>query len=345
MSTSKFLNKKVLFIIGGDVPHPFHAALAKSIHADFYKIAKRGQPNLVELIKSIKNLPKNYDIYLSETIFFVPTVAKIFRLIPKKALIVNIVADPVLYNMVNGYKNKLPNLINKVLLKKVDGFVFIGKWGYLLNQIGLNTPLKEIFGGVKINLIKELKRIQINKKRFENNHKIVFVGNINQSRAFYKGIDILINAIGIIRKQFPDTKLLITGNSKLDKKYPFVEFTGNINLNSVISQVSLAVFMGRGDSLPLGSVETMIAGTPTIVSTDTGAKEIVNKIDKDFICKLNVQDLANKMSHYFKRDVRSKMLLAKAFREEASKYTEKRAINNFNRKFLELVNEIKMRDV
>jgi len=338
-------NPRVLFIIGRDIPHSFHAALAKSLHADFYSTAKKGQPTLKELLKDILTLPKNYDISISETIFYIPTTAKIFGLIPKDALVINITADPILYNMVNGYKNKIPKFINRFLLKKVDGFIIVGKWGHLLDQVGLRTPRKEIFGGVNDDLAEKLKKLPINKKKFENNHQIIFVGNINKYRVFYKGMDLIIEAIKRVKREFSDVKLIITGDSNLDESYPFIKFSGNVDLTSIFPKVSLAVFMGRGDTFPLGSVETMMAGIPTIVSTDTGTKEIVEKIDKGFICNLNSEELANKIINYFKLDVKSKIKLAKAFRKEASKYTEKRAVKNFKRKFLELITEIKNKSV
>lgn len=335
---------KILFIAGGAVPHPFHATLAKSINANFYYTSKKGIPTLNEIISSIFYLPRDYDIYLSETIFFIPTVARILKIIPKHALILNIVADPVMYNIVNkNKKNKLPDFVNRFLLKKVDGFIFVGKWGHLLNELNINKPYVEIFGGVDEGLMKKLERIKITEKRFHNNHRIVFIGNVNPKREYYKGIDIIIEAIKKVRNKFSDVEFFITGQSYLDEKYSnceFVKFTGEISLEKELQNFSLAVFMGRGDTFPIGSLEAMCAGLPTFVSTDTGAKEIVKKVNKEFICELDSDLLAKKMIEYFEMSDKKKVLLAKRFRKEAMHYTIKAAIKNFKEKFTILLDKI-----
>ena len=48
-----------------------------------------------------------------------------------------------------------------------------------------------------------------------------------------------------------------------------------------------------------GDIEAMAAGIPTIVSDETGTKELVEKIDKGMVCRLDSEDLAGRISRYF----------------------------------------------
>lgn len=324
--------------MGGERPHPFHAALAKSINADFYKTANKGQPKIKDLIIDILKIPRDYDVYLSETIFIIPVMAKILRIIPKEAKIINIVADPVIYNMVNKTKNKLPYFLNKFLLKKVDGFIFVGPFGYLLNKIGIEKPKIEIFGGVNDYLFRKL--IKVKHKKF--NHNIIFIGNVTPNRIKYKGIDIVIEALKKVIKYYPDTKFFITGNSYINKNYPFVIFTGYKKLEEELklSKFSLAIFMGRGDTFPIGALEAMLAGIPTIVSKDTGVKVIVNKVDPSFVSKLNSDELALKILKVFKMNNHKKNILSKKFRMEAMKFKESEQVNNFKNQYRKLLSKI-----
>lgn len=330
--------QKVLFITGMTRPNPFHKAIADAIGADTFTSRLLGNMNFktnpMNLIKSVLFLPKGYDIYLSETVFIIPVIAKILHIIPQNSKIINISADPILYNLVNGIPNGLPAPVFKYLLHKVDGFIMIGKWGFLLDKLGISSPRIEIAAAIDSTSYSKL--IKIKKVNF--NHKIIFVGNVIPSRMKYKGLDIIINALNIIRKEYPDSTLMLTGNSKLDRKYDGVVLTNyKSDISKIIGSASIAVNMGRGDTFPIGTLESMLAGVPTIVSTQTGTKSIVASVNKKFIADLDQNDLASKITYYFGLTKIKKIELSRKFKRAAIPYNTKNVLRNFKNKWAKLV--------
>jgi glycosyltransferase involved in cell wall biosynthesis len=332
---------RILFITGMSKPHPFHKSLAEAVGADTFtsKILgdKKFQKSPANLVKSVLLLPKNYDIYLSETVFIIPSIAKILHLIPKTSKIVNICADPILYNLVHKIPNGLPAPVFRHLLSQVDGFIIIGPWRSLLRNLNIKVPRIVIKGGVEDKIYEEL--IRINRTKF--NHNIIFVGNVTQSRIRYKGIDILLKAFEIVKKKYSDSRLYITGNSHFEAPYEGVIFTGyESKLFDVLKKASLAASLGRGDTYPTGAIEAMLSGLPTLVSKDVGAREIAGKVDKNFVTNLNPREVADKMIKYFELSNSKKARLSKEFKEAAKFYKTSMILEDYKKKWAKFTRDL-----
>ncbi len=347
------MTNKILFIIGSTQPNDFHGYLAKSVGADFWvsnvnKYSRFGfVGKIFNTLKSIISLPRNYDIYLSETVYIIPALAKFLHIIPKKSLIINISADPVLYALTTKKKYSIVDKIHRQFIKYVDGFILIGKWGFLLNKLHITKPYFEIGAGISNPRYNQLLKIRINKKH--KNHNIIFVGNISKyqpssGRSEYKGFDILLGAFNDVYKKYPDSKLYIIGQCDFTfdnpniipvgykKGHEFVEF---------LSKMALASYVARGDTFPMGSIETMLAGIPTFVSEFTGTKSIVENANKNFILPLSSQTLAKAIIDYFNLSYKEKVELSKKFRMAAKPYATKRIVKTFPNSFNILVTKIK----
>jgi hypothetical protein len=57
------MQKRILFITGGEGPHPFHGELIKAIGADFYYTADKGYPGILQILKHVLFLPRVLKIY------------------------------------------------------------------------------------------------------------------------------------------------------------------------------------------------------------------------------------------------------------------------------------------
>lgn len=344
---------KILFITGSNPPHPFHNSLAKSLNSDFFQsninvASKFGIiGKIFNTIKSALSLPYDYDIYLSETVYVVPALAKFLGIISKKSKIVNISADPVLYDLVHKRKYTTIDKMQNYFIKYVDGFVLIGPWGSLLKKLHISTPYIEIPAGVNDDrhalLLK--KKININAR----NHNIVFVGNISQNtnpssnRITYKGFDILDSAFKDILTKYPDSKLYILGSSDADVLKENIISTGfktGKEFVDILSKMSIAAHVSRGDAFCIGATEAMLAGIPTFVSESTGARIIVEKVDKNFVIPLSSKKLSAGIIKYFKLSKGKKLKISKKFREAAKPYTLKRVVKTFPQKFKMLVGKI-----
>ncbi len=324
---------KILFLYYD--PHYFHAALAKELHADFYPAPKlrSEKSNIItgglSILKAVFTLPKNYDIYFCEGTYIIPVLAKKLGLIRKDAKIVNILASPLLYYIKTGLIKGIRKRFAITLLKEVDSFVCVSKMeDDLLKEIIPNAKSIVIYPFVKQEM-----EIEIMKKKNIipniNAHKILTIGTHS---AYYKGIDIVFEAFKIIKKKFPDAELNIVGNMPDLKKYVDCNYEGVHclgyvkDLVKVIKESSLYIHMGRGDTFPVSILEVMQCGLPVIVSDATGVKEVIEKIDKNMISKLNENDLVNKTNEYFNLSQNQKIILSKRFYNIATSFNKDKII-------------------
>ncbi len=337
--------KKVLFVVGGDAPNPFHGELGRSLGADFFISDFMNArtfffAKLFFTIKSAFTLPRNYDVYLTETAFVIPVLARMLGLLPKEAKIINLSADPVLYSLVHNEPLGLPRGMYMSMIKKVDGFVLVGSWSDYLDKLGIGVPRIETPAGINDKVYDTL--IKMNKRDF--NHNLIFVGNLTAARLRYKGADIMLSAFRIVKEKYPDAKLYITGHSELDwikEKYPDVVFTGHTkNVGDALEHATICVNMGRGDAFPIGTVEAMLVGIPTIVSEYTGTKAVVREADKGFVMELNGRKVAEKIIWYFGLPEGQKRKISGKFRRVGSKYRTSIVLREFKKKWELLLKEV-----
>lgn len=116
------------------------------------------------------------------------------------------------------------------------------------------------------------KEKNINRKGFN----FLFVGNIS----YAKGVDVLINAF--IKIKVEDVKLLIAGAKgdafellKRDKRIQYIGKLDQDELNKLYHQCEVLILPSRLDGFGMVVTEAMATGTPVIVSTHTGAKDLI----------------------------------------------------------------------
>ena len=336
--------KRTLFLYYD--PHYFHEALAKALNSDFYPAPKlrSEKSNMVtgslSILKAVFTLPKDYDIYFCEGTYIIPALAKKLGLLRKDAKIVNILASPLLYYIKTGIIKGIRKNFAISLLKEVNLFVCVGKMEQdLLKEILPNAKSIVTYIFIKPEIKKEL----ISKKSSAPNlysHRILGIGT---NSAYYKGIDIAFDAFKIVKRRFPDAEFDIVGNvpdleEYVDCSYKGVHCLGYVeDLAKKIKESSLYIHAGRGDAFPVSTIEAMCGGLPAIVSNANGTKEIIEKVDRNMISKLDAKDLANKIIKYFNSDHKEKKELSKKFYEIGFKFDKdsiiEKFVNDFNGAF------------
>jgi len=83
-------------------------------------------------------------------------------------------------------------------------------------------------------------------------------------------------------------------------------------------------------------MEAMIMGIPPLVSDKCGVAEIVRKVDKRLIIKLDADDIAEKIK-WLNKDSKLKQKISNKCIKVAKQYTEAKSKVNFKRAFLELI--------
>ncbi|MEM3245935.1 MAG: glycosyltransferase, partial [Candidatus Micrarchaeaceae archaeon] len=336
---------KVLFLYYD--PHPFHAKMAKSVGSVFYAAPKLKSESSnmftggIDIIKAVIDLPKNYDIYLCEGTYIIPAIAKRFGMLNKNAKIVNILASPMLYYIKTGLIKGLRKRFALSLLKNVDLFVSIGAMeDEFLKEILPTAHSFISYPSINKKLLTKI--IKTKTKPDLYNKKIIAVGTHD---AYYKGMDIIIEAFRIVKNKYPDTTLEIVGqmeniNKYLPKNTDGLIYNGYVdNLLGHMMNSSICVHMGRGDTFPVSTMEAMATGLPTIVSDFTGTKEMVSSVDKGMVLPLDAETLARKIQWYFNLGKAKKIGLSNKFRHAAIKFNNKDYISKFKRNFYEALND------
>ncbi len=146
-----------------------------------------------------------------------------------------------------------------------------------------------------------------------------------------KNINALIEAFKLLNRNFPDTKLIITGSGyeeenlkkivnemNLQNKVIFHGFTNNPQLIAAAYDIGTLVSLNEG--FPNSIVEYMSVGTP-VVSTDVGGvREIINDGENGLITGFKPEEIAKNIM---------KLLSNDEFRKETGKKGLKTVMENF----------------
>ena len=103
---------------------------------------------------------------------------------------------------------------------------------------------------------------------------------------------------------------------------------------------SLYVHLGRGDAFPVSSMEAMLAGLPTIVSNETGTKEIVKEVSKNLIVPLNVNEVAKRIEWYFRLKKDEKNKLSKGLYKSVKSLDKKNIIHKFKKDYKKFISDL-----
>jgi glycosyltransferase involved in cell wall biosynthesis len=138
-------------------------------------------------------------------------------------------------------------------------------------------------------------------------------------------------------------------NLVINKKINPEDFRGLItrgtrityDVPAALAEASLYVHPSRGDIFPVAPLEAMLAGLPAIVSDETGTKEIVEKVDADYVVPLEPGKIAERILAHFGLSDRKKAALSKKFRDATKPFNEKEQVGLFRKRYNGLIRELR----
>lgn len=347
---------KVAFVHGRPGPHPFHAALARSVHSDFQYVDTilrwhdRNRPRpyrylSMALCGAGLAFTKSYDVVISEGCHAVPIIARSLSFRRKRPIVIALMANETLFFLQNGvYSNATFRRLVRTL-KSYDALICIGAFQLELAQKLL--PDHRAFGPALFSVHSSLSDERLdslaNLEPSTDSQNLLFIGNGPSGwRAWYKGMDMLIEAFEIALAALPSLELTIVGEwdvafrRSLLEKYPLVQgkvkFVGpTSDLSPHLSAASLYVHIARGEAFGISIVEAMRAGVPALVSEFTGAKEAVSRVDSRSVVKADPGEVATAIIEYFNSTKDYRNSLSKRSREIAGSYTFERSADEFTK--------------
>lgn len=162
----------------------------------------------------------------------------------------------------------------------------------------------------------------LQKFNLDEKHKIVmFVGAMDKAH-YFKGIDILLEALKLVKENHEMAKLVLVGEGDLRKEYENlagqlglnrdVVFTGPVSdeeLPKIYNLADMCVLpsINRAEAFGLVLVEAMASGKPVIASSLAGVREVVNDGVNGWLAKPGVaEDLASKIDYFLTNEGEAK---------------------------------------
>lgn len=134
-------------------------------------------------------------------------------------------------------------------------------------------------------------KYSIAKKKDYDSNKIV-IGSIGRIMPSIKGQDVLLYAVPLLKKSYPEIKVMFAGGVADDQKQEYkkllnyvdkmdlsdnVDFIGTINnVPELLNHIDICVVPSKYEGFGLVLIEAMAMGVPCVVSDVGGLKEIVN---------------------------------------------------------------------
>jgi glycosyltransferase involved in cell wall biosynthesis len=325
------------------LPHPSHKGFAEAINASFcHYHTKFGNLPIPRAVKSVLGgltLPKA-DIYLCEGgAPLLPVWIK--KKFSREAINIELVGDEtfmVLENTPKEIRKNYPfyvNLVHKIVMKEIDGAIAVSKMAEESIKKYLDIPTAIVHPYIEEDLYRGLISVNPNLKSYN----IVSVGYAKLS----KGMDILVKAFKMVKKEFKEAELFIVGKGhpKDWEKINGIRVLGYVeNLGSIFEKCSLFVQSSRFDAFSVATLEALRAGLPAIVTEMTGAKEVVEKLGRDFIRKVNVEDIANGILKYLDLSEEEKFKLSEKARQLSEPFNKSEMCERFKKEFWKVVEAI-----
>jgi len=354
---------KVLFIKGRPDAHPIHAAFANSIGAhhiyEDFILRWHNIPTASKLkrytswVLSALFMPKKYDIYFTECVRIPLLLMKKMGLMKKHQKLIALMADESLYFL---YAKRYPRITQKLMyafFKNADALICIGQLQTELAQKILPTAhhrkIFTIFNGIPIQSYHSLKDIQPNLKT----NKIIVIGDMSaEFRVWYKGMDIMLSVFDRYLSFNPEAELIVLGGKDVEliNKYTAnystttlkrVHFVGKVPIQPYLQEAALCLHLSRGDAFPTSTLESLLAGVPTLVSDLTGTKNFVEKVSEKFVINTDdIAQIADRLNWYFSLSYQKKLLYSQKSKEIGLSCSEEKSITNFIQVFQTAINNV-----
>lgn len=350
---SKLNPLKMAYLHGRPSAHPLHQKLANIFQADFYFVDDfiRWQDRKIFSVFLIfiwflcglfqKNTRK-YNLFLVDNLHVSVVFTKYFRLNRKKQKIVVHLGSHTLFFMKEKKFSPISLYIQKWALKNYDAIICEGKLA--LEYLKEILPEKKAsvyysFNGLPQARVEQLDKI-IPKLDSKNILTITQISGAS-FRLWYKGIDIMLESFALASLKDPSLKFIIVGSfdehllqeylKKIPKKViDKIVFTGySTDLFQYYANCALYLHTSRGDAFPTTTLEALLVGVPTLISDQTGTKEIVENISDSLICELDSNKIAERIIEYFKLSIEDKLTLSNKCKVAVSGYTEEKSFDNY----------------
>ena len=174
----------------------------------------------------------------------------------------------------------------------------------------------------------------------DNTVRILHAGTVSDRAAVAKkNVDLLARVVA----SRPDWELRLLGAGHDQFAYsdrPGVEALGYLELEAFATEFAAAdvyVQPSAGDAFPVASLEAMLAGLPTVVSTATGTREVVEDVDPLLVRAPTARDVRWGIEYALSLSPAERRERGAALRDRVAPLTEENQAAAFRRALTEVV--------
>lgn len=264
---------------------------------------------------------KDFDlIYFHYPFFGTGIIIWLFKVFnSQKKLIIQYHMDVRQKNIIYRILSWPEEIIKKSLFKKAD-LIITASLDYIKHSKIKNIYYKHQTKFKEIPFSVDTDKFKPDNNQLIKDNIILFVGGLDKAH-YFKGIDVLINAVSLIKNNDYILKIAGTGQLATDYKKLAQElkidnrtiFLGKLNENELIKNYQTAKVLvlpsiNNNEAFGIVLIEAMACGTPVIASNLPGVRSVFeNKISGLTVEIKNIVDLKNKLEIILTNDTSLKM--------------------------------------
>lgn len=277
--------------------------------------------SVLDRITTAQKISTNFDIVIAEGTAPIQTLLVYATVRNPDATAIYLAADETFYTLPERKSRHLWKLLKPITQNILDGCIAVGVdvYNWAKPYLG-QLPVKIVhppISSAKYDVLKELTPNSPTKP-----FRILSVGNAQQSKNQIG----LASATESIREKYGShIQTVFLGNGHEEQSYANQEgiiTPGFVSLNEFASwfeRASIYVQPSIGDSFPVASLEGMLSGTPTIVTTSVGTREL---LPAEQIVEPTVAGFVRGISSLYSEGVEKRIERGRIDRSRVVKFTE-----------------------
>lgn len=337
------------FLYRGDHLHPVHADWADEIDATVHSVPAPSLPSpldesvLSDVELAVRRpLPERCDAYVVES----PDCLYLLPWLTRRDPDVQIVFLHTTWRLrgaaSHSWRNRsrlfragatVDRTFDKMALNAlIDRYVdaVIGASDICLDDVSDSIPSRTVHPYIPH---EEVQALRSNEPAY-GSQNVLFFGK-NRS---HKGVDLLLAAWR--DADTGDATLHLVGPGTDVHDGPTVAGHGFVDDPSAwFRRASFVIHPAHFDAFPVGTLETMCAGLPTVVTENTGTKTVARRVSDDLVVPSTKEGLTTGLERFLALSASELREQGAAVRDAVSPYTEQRQAGEFKRAFGALVRD------
>lgn len=272
----------VCMLFQGDDAHPAHRAFGDAVNADYrhFETGKRpparAQSNgVLPRIRTGVTL-QQYETVIAEGTAPLQTLLS-YKMKRRSTNAIYLAADETFYSLPERPTRHLWSLLGPLANRLLDGVVAVGRdvFQWAKPYIG-DVPVRYVHPPISDEKYERLSALEPNSP--QEPFRVLSAGIVKPANGYERLIDAVEN---LNERVDADVRVVLLGDGHTDQPYgdsPVVETPGFVDLDVFAAQfenASLYIQSSIGDSFPVATLEGLLSGTPTLVTTGVGVRELL----------------------------------------------------------------------